>query len=227
MRIGGYQKTSLIDFPGKIAAVVFTQGCGWRCPYCHNRSLIHPPSFQPAIPEEEIYDHLKLRQGQLDGVVVSGGEPTLQHGLTEFLRQVRYLGFATKLDTNGSRPNILSLLLQEELLDYIAMDVKGPLDEYTRFTGCDVDTGSIELSIELIKQSGIACEFRTTLVGGLHTREHIARMAPLIHGVRRYALQSYRMPPESNRVPYSPPEPSFVTEASDLLRNDVEELVVR
>jgi len=229
MKIGGYQKSSLIDFPGKIADVVYTQGCCWRCPYCHNRSLVYPSRFQPATPEDEIFDHLELRRGQLDAVVVTGGEPTLQTGLVDFLRRVRQLGYLTKLDTNGCRPNVLATLLQENLLDYIAMDVKGPLKEYSRFAGCEVDTGPLELSIELIKQSNIPYEFRTTLVGGLHTREHIDQLAPLMYGVRRYAVQTYRMPPSDFRTqpPFTPPDNDLIHTAGVALRDNVGEFVMR
>jgi len=229
MKIGGYQKSSLIDFPGKVAAVVFTQGCGWRCPFCHNRSLVYPARFQPAVPEDEIFDHLELRRGQLDGVVVTGGEPTLQSGLVDFFRRVRKLDYATKLDTNGSHPDMLATLLQENLLDYIAMDVKGPLSDYKRFTGCEVDTGTIELSIELIKQSNVAYEFRTTLVGGLHTAKHIEQLAPLMYGVRRYAVQSYRMPPSDFRSQpaFTPPDAELLQTAITALQGRVAEFLAR
>jgi len=229
MKIGGYQKSSLIDFPGKIAAVVFTQGCGWRCPFCHNRSLVFPARFQPSVPEEDVFEHLHSRRGQLDGVVVTGGEPTLQSGLVDFFRRIREMEFATKLDTNGSNPGMLSSLLSENLLDYIAMDIKGPLSDYKRFAGCEVDTGTIELSIELIKQSNIPYEFRTTLVGGLHTPEHIKQLAPLMYGVRRYAVQTYRMPPSDFRSqpPFTPPDADLFQAVSEALRDEVEEFLVR
>ena len=229
MKIGGFQKSSRSDFPSKVAAVVFTQGCCWRCPYCHNRSLVYPTRFQPSIPVEEIYEHLRLGHEQLDGVVITGGEPTLQCDLTDFIRRVREMGLLIKLDTNGSNPGMLASLLEENLLDYIAMDVKGPLSEYQRFVGCAVDTGPIELSIELIKQSNIPYEFRTTLVGGLHTREHLDQLAPLMYGVRRYAVQTYRMPPSDFRSqpPFTPPDVSLFHTASEALRDRVDEFLVR
>ena len=229
MKIGGYQKSSHTDFPGKVASVVFTQGCGWRCPYCHNRALVYPSRFQPTVPEEQIFEHLELQQDELDGVVVTGGEPTQQAGLIDFFRRVRAMGFATKLETNGSHPEVLSQLISESLLDYIAMDIKGPLNEYKRFVGCEVDTGMIEVSIDLIKQSGVTYEFRTTLVGGLHKCDHIEQLAPLLHGVRRYAVQSYRMPPCDYRsaTPFTPPETELFATASKALRSQVGEFFVR
>jgi pyruvate formate lyase activating enzyme len=229
MRIGGFQKSSRIAFPGKVAAVVYTQGCCWRCPFCHNRSLVYPTRFQPAIPVEEIFEHLLLSRGELDGVVVTGGEPTLQSGLNDFLQRIREMGLAVKLDTNGSNPSVIASLLQENLLDYIAMDVKGPLGDYARFAGCEVDTGTLELSIELIKQSNTPYEFRTTLVGGLHTHEHIHQLAPLMYGVRRYVVQTYRMPPSDFRSqpPFTPPDTNLFHTASEALRDHVEEFLVR
>jgi pyruvate formate lyase activating enzyme len=229
MRIGSLKKSSHIDYPGKVAAVIYTQGCCWRCPYCHNRSLVYPTRFQPAIPVDEVLDLLQLNRKQLDGVVVTGGEPTLQNGLIDFLRSIREMGYSIKLDTNGSSPSVISSLLDEKLVDYIAMDIKGPLRNYARFTGCEVDTGPIELSIELIKQSHLPYEFRTTLVGGLHTQEHINDLAPLMYGVRRYAVQTYRMPPSDFRSqpPFSLPDVSLFHTASEALRDQVEEFIVR
>ncbi len=229
MKIGGYQKSSLIDYPGKVAAVVYTQGCSWRCPYCHNRSLVYPARFQPSTPEDNIFDHLDLKRGQLEAVVVTGGEPTLQTGLIDFFRRVREMGYLTKLDTNGSHPNVLSSLLLENLLDYVAMDIKGPLKDYSHFAGCEVDTGPLELSMELIKQSNIRYEFRTTLVGGLHTGEHVKQLAPLMFGVRRYAVQTYRMPPSDFRSqpPFTPPDEELIHAVGVALRDSVDEFVVR
>lgn len=229
MKIGGYQKCSLIDYPGKVAAVVFTQGCNWRCPFCHNRSLVIPARFQPAVPEEQLFAHLEQRRGQLDGVVVTGGEPTLQPGLAAFLRRVRALGYATKLDTNGSRPNVIAALLNEQLLDYVAMDVKGPLASYSRFAGHHVDTGTIELSIELIRTSGVSYEFRTTLVGGLHTEDDLRAMAPLVTGAKRYAVQGYRSPPTASKCydNYRAPSSELFEAAETILRCHVDDFVVR
>lgn len=231
MRIGCFQKRSFVDYPGKTAAVVLTQGCSWRCPFCHYRSLVFPTRFQPAIPVEEVIEHLRLQRDEIDGVVVSGGEPTLQKGLDDFLVRVRELDLLTKLDTNGGQPEVLASLLDRHLLDYVAMDVKGPLCEYPRFTGCEVDTGPVELSIELIKQSGVAYEFRTTLVGGLHTQAHIDELAPLMYGARRYALQTYRaLPYEANaktQDPFCVPDVALFHAASLALRDKVDEFVVR
>ncbi|MFT3783900.1 MAG: anaerobic ribonucleoside-triphosphate reductase activating protein [Nibricoccus sp.] len=229
MKIGGFQKHSLIDFPGRRAAVIYTQGCCWRCPYCHNRAFVNPARFQPAIPVDEVFDHLLLRREQLDAVVITGGEPTIQSGLADFLQRLREMDLQIKLDTNGSQPNVIARLLQENLLDFIAMDIKGPLCAYSRFTGCEVDTGPIEISIELIKTSNIPYEFRTTLVGGMHDRDHIAQLAPLMYGVRRYAVQTYRGSPgeAKSHDPFTEPDISLFHAASLALRDKVDEFVVR
>jgi len=229
MRIGGFQKHSLIAYPGKTAAVIKTQGCCWRCPFCHNRSLVVPTRFQPAIPVEEIIEHLGAERNELDGVVITGGEPTMQTGLDLFLHRIREMELLIKLDTNGSQPEVLAALLDAKLLDYVAMDVKGPLCDYARFTGCEVDTGPIELSIELIKQSGLPYEFRTTLVGGLHERAHIEELAPLMYGVRRYALQTYQPMPHDAKTqdPFTQPDVDLFHTASMALRDKVGEFVVR
>ena len=165
MIIGGFQPFTLSDFPGHVAAIVFTQGCNWRCPYCHNRSLLkmRRPE-QELIPETHVFDLLHRRRNELDGLVITGGEPTIQEDLARFLHEVRRLGLAIKLDTNGSRPDVIGQLLDAGLLDYIAMDVKAPFDRYELITDCGVDTNALKTSIALLKNSGVSCEFRTPTV---------------------------------------------------------------
>ncbi len=192
MKIGGWQKFSLIDFPGKISAVIFTQGCPWRCPWCHNRSLVLPEEFGPPIPEEEVLQFLETRLGQIEGVVVTGGEPTFQSDLPDFLGKLRGLDFQVKLDTNGGHPEIIESMIGAGLIDYIAMDVKAPLQKYHQATGRQVSIKKIRRSIDLIRNSGLDHEFRTTLVPGLHTEEDIEEILDLIQGSRRYALQTFQ-----------------------------------
>jgi len=165
MIIGGFQPFSLSDFPGHIAAIVFTQGCNWRCHYCHNRLLLkrRRPEHE-LIPESYVLDILRLRRDDLDGVVITGGEPTIQEDLSRFLREIRYLGLAVKLDTNGSRPDVLRRLLDEGLLDYVAMDIKGPFEQYELTANSVVDTDALKTSMEVLENSGIPCEFRTPTV---------------------------------------------------------------
>lgn len=162
MKIGGLVKFTLIDFPGRPAAIVFTQGCNFRCRYCHNPELVYPHLFTEPMAEEEVWSFLERRQGTLEGVVVSGGEPTLHEDLPAFMARLKALGYATKLDTNGSRPAVLKELIEKKLVDFIAMDLKAPLEKYAAITGVEISPAVLEESMKLIRQSGLAYEFRTT-----------------------------------------------------------------
>lgn len=184
MIIGGLQKTSLLDFPEKIAAIVFTMGCNFRCGYCHNPELINGEA-----KIEEVFEFLKTRQGKLDGVVITGGEPCLQKDLPEFIMQVKELGFAVKLDTNGSFPEMLEKVLPD--LDYVAMDIKAPLEKYSQIVNVDVDTSKILKSIEVLKNGGVDYEFRTTVVKSQLSYEDFEKIGQLIQGAPRYYLQRF------------------------------------
>lgn len=184
MIIGGLQKTSLLDFPEKIAAIVFTMGCNFRCGYCHNPELINGEA-----KIEEVFEFLKTRQGKLDGVVITGGEPCLQKDLPEFIKQVKELGFAVKLDTNGSFPEMLEKVLPD--LDYVAMDIKAPLEKYSQIVNVDVDTSKIMKSIEILKNGGVDYEFRTTVVKSQLSFEDFEKIGQLIQGAPRYYLQRF------------------------------------
>jgi len=193
MKIGGLHKFSLSDFPGLVAAVVFTQGCNFRCPWCHNGSLI--PTNVPdssLIPEEKVFDFLEDRSRQLDGVVITGGEPTIQPDLPEFIHRIIDMVFLVKLDTNGSRPEVLHRLLEEKLIDFIAMDIKAPLDIYDRLTGVQTPISRIKESIELIAGSGIAHEFRTTVVKPLLSPQDLLSIRKLIPPGSTHRLQKFR-----------------------------------
>lgn len=191
MVIGGLQRFTLIDYPGKVAAIVFTQGCNLRCPYCYNRSLVLPEFFGAPLPQAEIFAFLESRKGRLDGVVVTGGEPTVHPDLPQFLRAIREMGFLVKLDTNGACPEILEEVIREGLVDYIAMDVKAPLPKYPEVTGSGIAPEKIQRSIALILESGLEHEFRTTVVKEMLTPEDIVETARLIRGASRYALQRF------------------------------------
>lgn len=162
MRIGGYEKSSLVDFPGRVAAVVFTQGCNFRCPWCHNRQLVEPSAFGPQIPVDDIFRHLAGRVGKLSGVVVTGGEPTLQPDLESFLARLCGLGFATKLDTNGSNPAVVQNLLDRALVDFVAVDLKAPWSRYDEACGVRVDTRAVQETIQLLRAQRIPHHLRTT-----------------------------------------------------------------
>ncbi|NPV69650.1 MAG: anaerobic ribonucleoside-triphosphate reductase activating protein [Firmicutes bacterium] len=205
----GLQKFSLIDYPGMVCATVFLAGCNLRCPYCHNPDLVLDSPHLPRIPEEELLYFLESRRGFIDGVCVSGGEPTLDPCLPGFLAHVKALGFRTKLDTNGTRPDVLARLLERGLVDYIAMDVKAPPDKYRRVTRSRVDPRTIEESIRLVQRSATNYEFRTTVVPGLLSPGDVEAAARWLQGASKYVLQPYRPPaktldPNWMRLPTCP-----------------------
>ena len=192
MQIHGFHKTTLLDYPEHIAATVFTGGCNFRCPFCHNGELVLDPGCQPLIPEEEVLSYLKKRQGILQGVCVTGGEPTLQKDLKAFLQKIKELGYPVKLDTNGYMPGVLWDLLQNGLVDYVAMDIKAARDNYATATGlAHMDLSRIEESVGILKSSGIPYEFRTTVVKGIHRVEEFEEIGRWIAGCPVYYLQNY------------------------------------
>ena len=192
MQIHGFNKTTLLDYPEHIAATVFTGGCNFRCPFCHNGELVLDPGSQPVIPEEEVLAYLKKRQGILQGVCVTGGEPTLQKDLKEFLRKIKELGYPVKLDTNGYMPGVLWDLMQERLIDHVAMDIKASRENYATAAGLKyMDLSRIEESIGILKSSNIPYEFRTTVVKGIHRVEEFETIGRWIAGCPVYYLQSY------------------------------------
>lgn len=188
MKLGGLVKFTLIDFPGTPAAIVFTQGCNFRCRYCHNPELVYPHLFTPSMPEEEIMAFLKRRQGTLEGVVISGGEPTLQEDLVRFMTDVKSLGYKTKLDTNGTRPEVLKELIDKKLVDFIAMDLKAPLEKYALITGVDANSTVIRHSMDLIVKSGLDYQFRTTYDKEVLTDNDIAAIAAGVES-KNYKVQ--------------------------------------
>jgi len=192
MVIGGLQKFSLQDFPGKIAAIVFCRGCNVRCPYCHNPELVDPGRYAASIPPAEVLDFLSTRRGRLQGVVVTGGEPTLHRDLPDFLAAIRDLGFAIKLDTNGSNPVMPSEILGRSLADYVAMDIKAPISAYARVAGAAVQTQDIVESIRLLNDTRVPHEFRTTYVDSLLSIADMRKLALLLQGCGRFVLQSFR-----------------------------------
>lgn len=188
MKFGGLIKFTLIDFPGRPAAVIFTQGCNFRCRYCHNPELVYPHLFTEPAPEEEIWSFLQRRQGTLEGVVVSGGEPTLFDDLPEFMAKIKKLGYKIKLDTNGTRPDMVAELIEKKLVDYIAMDLKAPLDKYNLITGVDFNPEILTRSMELIRNSGLEYEFRTTYDKEVLTDDDIDALKKLTHN-EHYRVQ--------------------------------------
>jgi pyruvate formate lyase activating enzyme len=192
MRICGLQKLSMVDYPDRLAATVFTGGCDLRCPFCHNAPLVTRAAETPTLSEEEVLSFLKSRRGLLDGVVLSGGEPLLQPGAADFLARVRELGFAVKLDTNGCHPEALAEILERGLADYVAMDIKNCREKYPQTVGVPgFDLAPVEVSIRLLRTSGVDFEFRTTVVRELHTPADITAIGQWLAGSPRYFLQKF------------------------------------
>lgn len=192
MRILGLQKMTLLDYPLKVACTVFLGGCNFRCPYCHNPDLVFDSGFEPDISEEEFISFLKRRKGFLDGVCITGGEPMLAADLSRFIHKIREMGFSVKLDTNGSFPDRLQYLVENNLVDYVAMDIKNSREHYGSTIGISsYDTSKIEQSVAILMEGSVPYEFRTTLVRGLHTCEDIKAMGVWLAGSQAYFLQSF------------------------------------
>lgn len=214
MKIAGLQKTTLIDYPEKITAIIFTMACNFRCPYCHNKELVEPKSLPTGeagkiklIPEKEIFKFLEKRKGILDGVVITGGEPTLYKDLLEFIKKIKKLGYLVKIDTNGSNPQMLKNLIDNKLVDYIAMDIKGPLDKYEKIVRARVNKDNIAKSVEIIKnisanqysnqrksvrRYATDYEFRTTVVPGLLDKKDFEKVGEWLKNAKKYYLQQFR-----------------------------------
>ena len=191
MFIKGLQKTTLLDYPGKVACTIFTGGCNFRCPFCHNASLVTRIDSEERIDESELFSYLEKRKGILDGVCITGGEPLLQPDIEEFCQKIKSLGLLIKLDTNGSFPAKLHSLLNSNLIDYVAMDIKNSKKEYAKTCGIREFPSNIEESIGIIRSASVPYEFRTTVVRELHSKESMRELAEWIAGAERYFLQGF------------------------------------
>lgn len=192
MLINGFQKLTILDYPGKVACIVFTPGCNFRCPFCHNASLVTHIDKETYLDVDEVMDYLKKRQGLLDGVVITGGEPLLQNGIEEFIAGIKELGYSVKLDTNGSFPEKLISVVEKGLVDYVAMDIKNSKAKYGETVGVDdFDITPIEKSVELLLQNKVDYEFRTTVVDEFHTKDDIQDIVVWIKGTHKYFLQNF------------------------------------
>ena len=191
--IHGLNKTTLLDYPGRIAAVVFLGGCNFRCPFCQNSSLVLHPSEEPVIPEEEVLTFLKKRQGILEGVCISGGEPTLAADLEDFIKKIHSLGYPVKLDTNGTRPDIVKHLAENNLIQMVAMDIKASPENYPSLTGMlHPDLESVCETADFLLHGKLDYEFRTTVVRELHNENDFIQISQWLKGARAYYLQAYR-----------------------------------
>ena len=193
MQIHGFAKLTLLDYPGRIAATVFTGGCNFRCPFCHNATLVLNPNAQPRIDEYEVLKELKARRNRLEGVCITGGEPTLNRDLPSFMARIRDMGYKIKLDTNGTDPDMLGSIISGGLVDYIAMDIKAAPSGYPKAVGLkSISMDEIFRSVDLIMQSELKYEFRTTVVDGIHTINDFLQIAVWLKGADAYYLQQYK-----------------------------------
>ena len=193
MNIYGFQTPTLLDYPGVVACTVFLGHCNFRCPFCQNGNLVLHPEREPLIDEETVFSHLEKRKGLLDGVCITGGEPTLESELPDFLGKVREMGYRIKLDTNGYRPEVLKSLVEAGLVDYVAMDIKNSPDRYGETAGLtDLDVLRIQESVEFLMCGAVDYEFRTTVARELHGRAEFERIGKWLAGCRKYCLQNYR-----------------------------------
>ena len=190
--IGGVDKFSLIDYPGHPSCVLFTIGCNMRCGYCHNPELVLPERYIEAIPIDDIQAFLQSRRGRLDAVVVTGGEPTMHEDLPELFRMIHDMGYLAKLDSNGTNPDMLEQMIRKKLVDFVAMDIKAPLDDYERVVARPIDTQAIMRSVRLLIDTETPHEFRTTVLAGMHDAEEFASIGQLIDGAQRYAVQAFK-----------------------------------
>lgn len=192
MTINGMQKLTLLDYPGNVACLIFTQGCNFRCPFCHNRGLLDMNNDCEKIDEQEVFKYLEKRKGLLDGVCISGGEPLLQKDIEDFIRKVKDLGYKVKLDTNGSSPKKLKQLIEGGLIDYVAMDIKNDFLNYDKTAGMCTNIDNIKKSIEIIENSNIEYEFRTTIVKQFHDVGKLEKIIQYIGPNARYYIQNYQ-----------------------------------
>lgn len=193
MQIGGFQPLTLLDYPQKVAAIIFTSGCNLRCLFCYNPDLVLPELINTSslFSEKKVLSFLRRRRQYLDGVCLSGGEPTIHSDLPDFCRQLKKMNYLVKVDTNGLLPVMIEKLIAEKLVDYLAMDIKASLENYEHFCGVKIAPENILASIKIIKASGLDYEFRSTLIKGFHAREEIIAMAKLISGAKNYFLQNF------------------------------------
>jgi len=230
MEIKGFIDLSLVDWDGKISSVVFLAGCNLRCPFCYNATLVLHPEKLPTILFEQIEDHLKKRKGWIDGIVITGGEPTIHNDLPNLCEKIKKLGFLVKVDTNGTNPMMIEELIKRKLVDYVAMDVKAPLTKEKHFGACGVNMENllekIEKTIDLLLKAEVEYEFRTTVVPDLHEKQDVEEICQRIKGCRKYVIQNYKGNAETidpkfkNSKPFQEKEmKTFLTTANKIIPN--------
>lgn len=228
MQIHGFNKTTLLDYPRHLAATIFIGGCNMRCPFCHNASLVINPASQPIIPEEEVLTYLTKRSKVLEGVCISGGEPTLYSDLPAFIKEIKAIGLKVKLDTNGSNPAMLKLLVEEHLIDYVAMDIKNSKEKYSLSAGMEnYNIGKISESVAYLLSSPVDYEFRTTIVREHHTEQDILSIGKWLKGAKAYYLQSYQDSGDILAPGLSAPSKETLLSYADLLAPYIEVVALR
>ncbi len=228
MKICGYNKTTLLDYPGRVASTIFLGGCNFICPFCQNGDLVLNPAEIPAITEQEVFSHLKKRQGIIEGVCITGGEPTLNPKLRDFIKRIKELGLLVKLDTNGSRPEILKTLIDEGLIDMVAMDIKADRENYPKVSGIkNTDINAIDQSTKLLINGDIPYEFRTTVVHELFSKEQARNIAGWLKGAKQYFLQSYKDSERVIKPGFSAPTLAELNEYKDILSETIEQVDLR
>ena len=199
MIIGALDKLTLLDYPGELAAIVFTKGCNFRCDYCYNPMLVVPGTlgkasekdYPPNISEGDLFSFLKIRFGKIDAVVITGGEPTIHKDLPDFIEKIKNIGYKVKLDTNGTNPDVLEYLLKKELIDYVAMDIKSSLEKYSKVINTEVELSKIQKSVKILLDENILYEFRTTTLPRVHSLDDFHGMGELINGARLWYIQDF------------------------------------
>lgn len=227
MKICGLNKTTLLDYPGCVAATIFVGGCNFRCPFCHNGDLVLHSGKMDSYSQEEIFTFLKKRKNVLEGVCVTGGEPTLCKELPEFIGEIKKLGYKVKLDTNGSNPEMLKELVENDVVNYVAMDIKAPMENYDKVSGMTVDVKKIEQSVALLKNGKVPYEFRTTVVKELHTKEDFEKIGQWLMGAERYYLQSYQETDKNISKGYSALAKDELLEIAELLKKYIKNVELR
>ncbi len=230
MEIAGIQKLTLVDFPGHVAATVFTRSCNFRCGFCHNPELVLPAQYNELLSEQQIVDFMISRFGKLNGICITGGEPTLQKDCDKFISHMRALGFDVKLDTNGSNPKMLKKIIKDGDVNYIAMDIKGPYQKYNEITSSNDSllTEKVKESIELIMNSGIDYEFRTTVCHPLHEVNDFKEVGEMIKGAKHYFIQQFVKSKSINsEMDYKPLKDFEVEEIKNIMTQYVNEVSIR
>ena len=229
INIKGVQKTSLIDYPGNVVSTIFLSRCNFRCPFCHNPELVFD-EVEKDVDVDEFLEFLESKKGWIEGICITGGEPTLHLGLKEFMQRVKQMGMKIKLDTNGTAPAIMKELIEAGLVDYIAMDIKASFENYDKVVNARVDKDKIKQSIELLKLGKVDYEFRTTIVPGLFDEKEAHSIGEMLKGAKRYCLQQYRNADKVLDEAYQDKDPYLVPELqgfAKILEDYVDKVEIR